>query len=122
MDIGQYLRQNYPHVQSVEPVTVNGEVKGYYAKGDYAWDQIYIPVSALNSSNVGMVSYLPGSGGSGNDAAQLRNRIQSNPPDYIITIAAECSDHHNAIQTGYDMAKGLGINVTNNVTVCHTST
>ena len=118
MDIGQYLQQNYPHVESVEPVTVNGEVKGYYAKGGYAWDQIYIPVNALNSSNVGMVSYLPGAGGSGNDAAQLRNRIKNNPPDYIITIAAECSDHHNAIQTGYNIAKGLGINVTNNVTVC----
>ena len=118
MDIGQYLQQYYPHVSSVEPITVNGEVKGYYAKGGYAWDQLYIPVSALNSSNVGMVSYLPGAGGSGNDAAQLRNRIQNNPPDYIISIAAECSDHHNAIQTGYDIAKGMGINVTNNVTVC----
>ena len=118
MDIGQYLQQNYPHVKSVEPVTVNGQVKGYYAKGEYAWDQIYIPVSALNSSNVGMVSYLPGAGGSGNDAAKLRERIQNNPPDYIISIAAECSDHHNALGTGYSMAKGLGINVTNNVTVC----
>ena len=86
MDIEQYLRENFPDVSSVEAVTVDGVVKGYYANGVNGSDQLYIPVSALDSSSVGMVSYIPGAGGSGNDAAALRDRIQNDPPDYIVRL------------------------------------
>ena len=118
MNVEEYLRQNYPNVKTVEPITVDGVVKGYYARGQYAYDEIYIPASALNGTNVGMVSYIPGAGGSGNDAVGLRSRIKNNPPDYIVSIAAECSDRNYCMETAYNMAQGLGINVTNNTTVC----
>ena len=118
MDVQQYLLQNYPNVASVEPVTSNGQVVGYYAKGQSAADSIYVPISAVNNPSVKMVSYMPGSGGSTPDAAVLRQKIQNNPPNYIVSIAAECSDHNNCIQTGYNVAQGLNANVDQNVTMC----
>ncbi len=119
MSIEEYIKQQYPNASSVEAITVDGVVKGYFATGINGYDQLYIPTSALNNSNVGMVSYIPGAGGSGNDAAALRDRIHSgNPPDYIITIASSCGDKQNCMNTGYQAAQALNANVTNNVTVC----
>lgn len=117
MNVGEYLKSNFPGgVSKYEEITVNGEVKGYYVKGSNG-DEMYLPANV--TGNVGMLSYIPGSGGSGNDAARIRDRIHGgNPPEYPITIAASCSDHQNAIEVGYKMAQGANMNVTNNVTVC----
>lgn len=118
MNVEDYLRQNYSNVKDIETITSNGQVVGYFATGSYGHDSIYIPVSAINNSNVGMVSYIPGAGGAGNDASALRDRIHNNPPDYIISIAQTCGDHYSCIDTGYNIAQGLNANVTRNVTVC----
>ena len=116
MNVGEYLRDNFPGgVKSYQEITSNGEVKGYYVRGNNG-DEMYLPANV--SGNVGMLSYIPGSGGSGNDAAKIRDRIQNNPPEYPITIAASCSDHQNCIEVGYSLAQGANMNVTNNVTVC----
>jgi hypothetical protein len=68
-----------------------------------------------------MLSYIPGAGGSGNNAVSLRSRITSNPPDHIVSIAGSCGDKNNCIGTGYNMAKGLNMNVTKSVTVCYSA-
>ena len=118
MNIGEYLKKNYPGVKSVKQVVVGGKVKGYFATSSNS-NQIYIPVSALNSKSVSMFSYIPGAGGSGPDAATLRERINRNPPDYIVTISGGAGDRSNCIGTGYSMAKGLDMNVKQMVTVCY---
>ena len=118
MNIGNYLKKNFPGVNSVKKVAVNGKVKGYYARSSNG-NEIYIPVSALKSNNVAMLSYIPGSGGSGNDAASLRSRIKNNPPNYIVTISAGAGDRNYCTQTGYNMAKGLNMKVRRSVTVCY---
>ncbi|MBP5679198.1 MAG: hypothetical protein J6X28_05205 [Bacilli bacterium] len=117
MNVGQYLQENFPGgVSQYKEITVNGEVKGYYVRGKNG-DEMYLPANV--SGNVGMFSYLPGAGGSRNDAARIRDWINSdNPPSFPVTIAAECSDKHNCIEVGYQVAKGANMNVTNNVTVC----
>ena len=116
MNVGEYLKSNFPGgVQSYKEVTSNGQIKGYYVRGNNG-DEMYLP--ANTSGNTGMLSYIPGSGGSGNDAAKIREQINNNPPDYPITIAASCSDKNNCIETGYQLAQGANMNVTNNVTVC----
>ena len=114
MNIGDYLRNNY-HASNVQEIVINGQLRGYYAKSSNG-DEIYLP--ANTTGDVGMLSYIPGAGGSGNDAAMLREIIKNNPPTYPITIARSCSDHNNCIETGYAIAKGANMNVTNNVTVC----
>ena len=117
-----YLQQYYPDVDpsSVKAVTVNGEVRGYYAKQNgREGDEIYLPANSGIGGNVGMFSYVPGAGGSPNDAAAIRNRIFSdNPPDYVVTIAYSPADHNNCMEVGYAMAKGANMNVTKNVTSC----
>lgn len=112
------LMNNYPGgVKSYNEVyDSNGNLAGYYCRSNNL-DEIYIP--ANTTGNVGMVSYIPGSGGSGNDAKMLRELINSgNPPDYVITIAASCSDHNNCMENGLRMAQAADLNVTDNVTVC----
>ena len=65
-----------------------------------------------------MVSYIPGSGGSYNDAAMLREMITENPPNYVISIAKTCSDYNHCLEVGYNVAEGAGFHITDNVTVC----
>ena len=116
MNVGDYLRENFPGgVREYKEITSNGQVKGYYVRGNNG-DEMYLPANV--SGDVGMLSYIPGSGGSGNDAARIRDRIQNDPPEYPITIAASCSDHQNCMEVGYSLARGANMNVTNNVTVC----
>ena len=117
MNIEEYIRKNF-NANKVQPITQNGQVVGYYAQNSSTRNEIYIPANIVNNQNVGMVSYIPGSGGSGNDARVLRETIQNNPPNYIISIAAECGDRNNCIQTGLQMAQGLNANVNRNATVC----
>ena len=117
MNMEQYLRENFPGgVKDYKEIVVDGQVRGYYVKGNNL-DELYLP--ANTSGDVGMLSYIPGAGGSSADARMIRNRINSdNPPEYPITIAASCSDHQNCMEVGYRMAQGANMNVTNNVTVC----
>ena len=118
MSMKETLKNNYPGgIKTYKEVyDSNGNLAGYYCRSNNS-DEIYIP--ANTSGNVGMVSYIPGSGGSGNDAQKLRELINSsNPPDYVITIAASCSDRHNCMEAGYKMAQAADLNVTDNVTVC----
>lgn len=116
MNIGEYLQANFPGgVKEYKEITSNGALKGYYVRGNNG-DEMYLPTST--TGNVGMLSYIPGSGGSGTDAARIREQIEQNPPSYPITIAASCSDHNNCIEVGYSLAQGANMNVTNNVTVC----
>ena len=117
MNIEDYIRQNF-NANKVEPITQNGQVVGYYAQNSRTKNEIYIPVSAVNNQNVGMVSYIPGSGGSNPDANVLRDQIRNYPPNYIISISSGCGDDNNCIQTGLQMAQGLNSNVGRNVTVC----
>ena len=120
MDMIEYLKQNYPDVdpESVKAITVNGVVKGYYAKqmGNRA-DEIYIPANVGLGGNVGMLSYIPGAGGSHNDAAAIRNRIMNNPPDYVVSISYSPGDGNAVMEKGYAIAQGANMNVTDNVTV-----
>ena len=115
MSVEEAIRKYYPNA-SIEPVTSNGQVVGYYAK--QSGIQVYVPASVANNSNVNMVSYLPGSGGAGNDAKMLRERIASNPPNYIISISQECFDKNHCLEAGYNIASAANGKVTNNVTVC----
>ena len=116
MNIGEYLQENFPGgVKKYEEIVVDGSIRGYYVRGNNG-DEVYLPANV--SGNVGMLSYIPGSGGSGNDAARIRDRIHNDPPEYPITIAASCSDHQNCIEVGYNLAQGANMNVTDNVTVC----
>ena len=118
MNIDEYIRQNF-NCNNVDAITdSSGQVVGYYARNRGNANEIYIPVGAVNNPSLGMVSYIPGSGGSSNDARVLREQIRNNPPDYIISISAGCGDNNNCIQTGLQMAQGLGSNVDRNVTVC----
>ena len=110
-----YLEKNYPGVVQVQEIVVGNEVKGYYAVSANG-DELYIPANV--SGNQGMVSYIPGSGGSYNDAAMLRSMITDNPPNYVITIAKTCTDYNNCLEVGYNVAQGAGFNITDNVTVC----
>ena len=117
MNAGQYLQENFPGgVRKYQEITSStGEIKGYYVQGNNG-DEMYLPANV--SGNVGMLSYIPGSGGSGNDAKKIRERLLNDPPEYPITIAASCSDHQNCMEVGYSLAQGANMNVTNNVTVC----
>lgn len=117
MNIEDYIRQNF-NANKVEPITQNGQVIGYYAQNKSTKNEIYIPVSAVNNSSVGMVSYIPGSGGSNPDANVLRDRIFNNPPNYIVSISSGSGDKNNCIQSGLQMAQGVNANVDRNVTVC----
>ncbi|MBQ3308170.1 MAG: hypothetical protein IJG68_08290 [Bacilli bacterium] len=117
MNVYDTLQQAYPNC-TIKTISQNGYVTGYYIDGGYRADSIYIPMSAVNNSNVRMVSYMPGAGGKDNDAAVLRNRIQTNPPDYIVSIAPTCDDSHRCIETGYNAARNVNGNVSENVTMC----
>ena len=117
MNVYETLQQTYPNC-TITPVSQNGNVTGYYVDGGYYTDSIYIPMSAVSNSNAKMVSYMPGAGGSGPDAAILRERIQSNPPDYIVSIALSCDDSNRCIERGYNTAQSLNSNVSENVTMC----
>ena len=121
MDMIEYLKQNFPNVDanSVQAITVDGVVRGYYAKevGNRA-DEIYIPANVATGGNVGMLSYIPGAGGSTNDAKGIRDRIFNNPPDYVVSISYSPGDPNACIEKGYNLAKGANLTVTDNVTVC----
>lgn len=116
MNVYDTLQQAYPNC-TITTISQNGYVAGYYIDGGQN-DSIYIPMSAVNNSNAKMVSYMPGAGGKDTDAAVLRNRIQTNPPDYIVSIAPTCDDSNRCIETGYNAARNVNGNVSENVTMC----
>ena len=98
-----YLNKTYSKVQKLD----NG---GYYCF-DSNGDRLYIP--ANYNGSMGMMSYIPGAGGSWpNDAKQLDILINSsNPPEYIISIAASCGDNNNSLATSYNRLASQGIQI-----------
>ncbi len=98
-----YLNQTYSKVERLN----NG---GYYCY-DSNGDRLYVPANYTGS--IGMMSYIPGAGGSWpNDAKQLDILIHSNnPPEYIISIAAACSDRNNSLATSYNRLASQGISI-----------
>ncbi len=112
MDIEQYLKENYRTVQVLD----NG---GYYCE-DASRNALYIPPNY--NGNMGMLSYLPGAGGSYNDAAMLRDEIMGdNPPDYIISIS-HTAYHDTAENLLTDTYRSLTENLNVNITdVCQMS-
>ena len=87
-------------------------VSNWEAGGAYK-NQLYIPPN-LDSNNVSMISYLPGSGGFVNDAQPLRNKIMSEtPPDCIITLAQGCDDQGNTMEAAAAICADNGLEITN---------
>lgn len=116
MNIGEYLQSNYPGgIKEYGEIILDGDLKGYFVKGING-DELYIP--NIKSGNTKMLSYIPGSSGSVRDAAIIHDRLSINPPEYIITIADDDTDKENCIETGYNIARELGLDVIENVTLC----
>ena len=105
-DIEEYLNSNFEYVEKLD----NG---GYYCTDNhYDYNSIYIPPNV--TTNMDMLSYLPGAGGASYDAYFLRQQIYSDtPPPYIISISGSCSDHQNTLETYYDGLTNLGVNIDN---------
>ena len=83
-------------------------------KAEGAFDnQLYIPPN-IDSNNVSMISYLPGSGGFATDAQPLRNKILSDtPPNCIITLAQGCTDKGNTMEAAATICTDNGLEITN---------
>ena len=74
------------------------------------YNEIYIPANC--AQDVGLYSYMPGIGGSG-DAWALRNEIYGdNPPQYIVCIAANCNSN-DLLPDSVNMLEQNGYNVNN---------
>lgn len=102
-NLESYLKSTYKKVEKLS----NG---GYYCF-DSNGDRLYVP--ANYSGPIGMMSYIPGAGGSWpNDAHYLEVLIKSdNPPEYIISIASECSDHNHSLKTSFDRLSSQGLTI-----------
>ena len=99
MELIDFLKTKYKFCEEL----ANG---GYFfynsEKGNS--DGLYIPKDYKTTEEMGYLSYLPGIGGSANDAAQLRNQIRStnNPPQYIISISGDCKDKNDTVINNYE--------------------
>ena len=85
---------------------------GYYCK-DTKGNEFYFPPNC--SGNMSMVSFLPGDGGSSNDARAWRRIIEgNNPPDYIVAISytAYHDNANNLLTDTYNALSRNGIKVT----------
>lgn len=105
MDIYSYLQQNYKKVEQLKG--------GGYFCTDREGNNLYVP--ANYNGNMGMVAYLPGDGGSYNDARVWRDIIQgNNPPPYIVSIShtAYHSTAENLLTDTYNGLTGQGLNIT----------
>jgi len=105
MDIEQYLRDNYRTVQELD----NG---GFYCE-DANHNGLYIP--ADYNGNMGMLAYLPGSGGYPDGAALREQILGDNPPDYIISIS-HTAYHETAENLLLDTYRSLSDNLNVNIT------
>ena len=116
MNIGEFLKANYPGgIKEYGELELDGIIRGYFVKGING-DELYIPNKS--SGNVKMLSYIPGSSGSIEDAKIIHDRLSIDPPEYIISIADDATDKEDCIETGYNIARSLGLNVIENVTLC----
>ena len=102
-NLESYLKKTYSKVEKLD----NGAYYCYDSNGD----RLYVP--ANYNGSMGMMSYIPGAGGSWpNDAKQLDVLIHSNnPPEYIISIAASCGDRNNSLATSYNRLTSQGITI-----------
>ena len=79
----------------------------------------YIP-DEVDDSTTAFI-YYPGSGGAGNDAAVLRNIIQSNPNQIIIIADTAYQNINQASDTYFNLIKQIGddngANISNIVTL-----
>ena len=113
-DMYNYLVDKLEGTGATIEVLDNGGiwVSNWEAGGAYK-NQLYIPPN-LDSNNVSMISYLPGSGGFVNDAQPLRNKIMSEtPPDCIITLAQGCDDQGNTMEAAAAICADNGLEITN---------
>ena len=113
-DIYEYLVKELEGTGAKIEVLDNGGiwVTDWKAEGVYD-NQLYIPPN-IDSNNVSMISYLPGSGGFANDAQPLRNKIMSDtPPNCIITLAQGFDDKGNTMEAAASICADNGLNISN---------
>ena len=83
----------------------------YYVKLENG-SELFIPSTI--SQNQSMIAYAPGSGGSFNDAKNLRNIYNSdNPPSCVTVIAPTSHDNNNILDIGTNAINNLGGQVDN---------
>jgi len=108
MSLVDQLKKYYGSVKKLK--------NGGYLASNRNGDQLYVP--ANYNGNLSIVSYLPGTGGSKNDAAVLRSQFNSsNPPQYAISISSKYQDKNNTLERSYVALSTSGINVTNVATI-----
>ena len=117
MDVKEVLLSSYPKANKVDEIVVEGEVRGYLVKSKTG-DAMYVPASVASGKSVDMMSYIPGSGGAKNDAAAILNKINTNPPEYVISISQSSSDGNNSMENCYNTLQQMNLDVEKNVTVC----
>ena len=113
-DMYNYLVETLDGTGAKIEVLDNGGiwVSNWKAEGAFE-NQLYIPPN-LDSNNVSMISYLPGSGGFTYDAQPLRNKILSEtPPNCIITLAQGCTDRGNTMEAAATICADNGLQITN---------
>ena len=104
MSLVEQLKAKYGKVEKLS--------NGGYLASNSSGDQLYVPANYTGTT--GLLSYLPGSGGAGNDARQLRAKINSNnPPQYAISISNRYQDKNNTLERSYQALTNSGINITN---------
>ena len=91
MDDNDFLIENYQVVNKLD--------NGYIHAIDKNNNEIYSPATLGPSTN--LYGYLPGTGGSVSDAAQLRKQMESeNPPNCVVVISSKYSDDNNILNQG----------------------
>lgn len=117
MNVREVLLNSYPKAREVKDIVIDGEVKGYLLNSKNG-DSMYVPASVVSGKSVDMMSYIPGAGGAKNDAAAILSKINTNPPDYVISISQSCSDGNNSMENCYNTLQQMNLDVKQNVTVC----
>ena len=107
MDTGEILRQRY----GAANVTLKDN--GFYyvrTNGKDNCDELFVP--QVLDSTTKLYGYLPGAGGSGNDAKQLRELMSGkNPPNCVVAIARKSTDPNNILEQATDVIKASGSQV-----------
>ncbi|MBQ8659817.1 MAG: hypothetical protein IJ475_03160 [Bacilli bacterium] len=107
----EYLIQNYEE-NNVQKLENGGYLVSNVSTENSKNNMIYVPENM--GSNVSMISYYPGTGGSTKDGAAWINKVKSEfPPNAIVTIASKSTQNHEIMETGLSIATGTGSNVTN---------